>query len=71
MTNHRKPARHTYLLRCWSEERQYAPGKTWRFVLEDPHTGERIGFASLQAFVAFVTSMSPADQWILPKNVTD
>ena len=44
------------------EEQQFAPGSTWRFVLEDPHSGERIGFANVQAYVAFVTSLSPADQ---------
>lgn len=61
----------TYLLRCWIEAGQHAPDSTWRFVLEDPHSGERVGFASLQAFVAFITSISPADQWILPKNTNE
>jgi hypothetical protein len=41
-----------YLLRCWqsSEEEMLV----WRVSLEDPHTGERIGFATLEAAVAFL-----------------
>ena len=41
-----------YLLRCWqsSEEERLV----WRVSLEDPHTGERIGFATLEAAVAFL-----------------
>jgi len=41
-----------YLLRCWhsSEEERLV----WRASLEDPHTGERIGFATLDAAVAFL-----------------
>jgi len=68
MANHCKPTYHTYLLRCWTEEQQHAPDRSWRFVLEDPRSGKRVGFATLQAFVAFITSVSPADQWILPEK---
>ena len=45
----RAPRYHSYLLRCWSE----GPG-TWRFSVEDPHTGERRGFIELAALVAFL-----------------
>lgn len=43
---------HAYLLRLWSavEEGQL----TWRASLENPRTGERIGFASLQRLFAFL-----------------
>ena len=41
-----------YLLRLWR-----APGggpPMWRASLEDPHTGERLGFGSLDGLVAFL-----------------
>lgn len=41
-----------YLLRLWQ-----APGGgalVWRASLEDPHTGERLGFGSLSQLVAFL-----------------
>ncbi len=42
----------SYLLRLWCpEESQLA---CWRASLEDPHTGERIGFANLEELFAFL-----------------
>jgi hypothetical protein len=41
---------HSYLLRLWRVSG--AQEATWRASLEDPQTGERIGFASLDAMVA-------------------
>lgn len=45
----------SYLLRCWQEagSTQWA-GAAWRFSLEDPRTGERHGFASFAALIAFL-----------------
>ncbi len=45
----------SYLLRCWQERslRQSAAA-VWRFSLEDPHTGQRRGFATFEALVAFL-----------------
>ena len=45
----------SYLLRCW-EERSDDPlsPHPWRFSLEDPHTGQRRGFATFEALVAFL-----------------
>jgi hypothetical protein len=41
-----------YLLRIWQVK---DPGQlVWRASLEDPHTGERQGFASLEALIAFL-----------------
>ncbi len=40
----------SYLLRLW-RERETAP---WRATVEDPHTGERWGFANLRQFIAFL-----------------
>jgi hypothetical protein len=54
MTVFDKPPRYrTYLLTCWGEQSQ-DPSEpvVWRFRLEDPHSGRRRGFASLEALVA-------------------
>ena len=49
------PHYHAYLLRWW--QAAGADGLAdlaWRFSLEDPCTGERRGFASLDGLVAFL-----------------
>ena len=43
-----------YMLRLWQVDDEEGP--TWRASLESPHTGERRGFASLEALVAFLTN---------------
>jgi hypothetical protein len=51
----RPPGYRSYLLRCWEERGRARDGSgTWRFSLEDPHTGHRRGFASLDDLVAAV-----------------
>ncbi len=50
----RPPGYCAYLLRCWREPGTRPGPAAQRFSLEDPHTGERQGFASLQALVAFL-----------------
>jgi len=42
----------SYLLRLWRAPNRH--NMAWRASLEDPHTGERRGFASLDALVAFL-----------------
>jgi hypothetical protein len=56
MINRDPPPRYcAYLLRCWQEQSLVHVGRTaWRFSLEDPHTGERRGFATWEAVVAFL-----------------
>jgi hypothetical protein len=48
------PPYHTFLLRCWQERSTEGIEaiKVWRFSLEDPRTGERQGFATLEALLA-------------------
>ena len=47
---------YTYVLRFWPE--QPGGGETvWRFTLLDPQTGKRLGFASLEAFVAHLSQL--------------
>jgi len=50
----RPPRYRAYLLRFWQERRPPAAGSAWRFSLEDPHTGERQGFAGLEALLAYL-----------------
>ncbi len=50
---------HAYLLRCWQERSAQVPSSTTRrFSLEDPHTGIRLGFASLERLVAFLDNQT-------------
>ena len=49
------PRYRAYLLRFWEERSQHAgDGGVWRFSLEDLHTQERRGFATLEEMVAFL-----------------
>lgn len=52
-----------YLLRLWQVEHDGQP--VWRASLEDPHTGQRYGFASLELLFMFlceqVGSTTPDD----------
>ena len=52
MSPYPSPRYQVYLLRCWEERSVYPnqPG-VWRFSLEDTRTGQRHGFASLEAMV--------------------
>ncbi len=45
---------HSYLLRLWRAD---TVDRLWRASLEDPHTGERIGFASLEQLFAFLMGL--------------
>jgi len=49
--NSSKPIRyHSFLLRLWAEGESHI----WRFSLEDPHTGERRGFANWEKLREFL-----------------
>jgi len=47
---------HAYLLRLWHTEQ--AGRSVWRMALEDAHTGERRGFATLDQLVAFLQALT-------------
>ncbi len=49
------PRVRAYMLRYW-EVRSSDPNcpRTWRFSLEDPHSGDRVGFPDLQALIEFL-----------------
>jgi hypothetical protein len=42
----------SYLLRLWRV--QVGGEQTWRASLEDPHTGERLGFAGFEELFSFL-----------------
>lgn len=55
--NDRKQANyHAYLLRIWRETADLP----WRATLEDPHTREKRGFASLPRLFAYLQSQTNA-----------
>ena len=47
----RLPRYHSYLLRCWEEDGVMT---RWRFMLENPHNGEKQGFESCEEFMTFL-----------------
>ncbi|HSJ56434.1 MAG TPA: hypothetical protein VLC95_04585 [Anaerolineae bacterium] len=57
----KRPSRyHSYLLRFWQDcVTPAAP--IWRFSLEDPLTGRRQGFASLESFLIYLQAEMDVD----------
>ena len=47
-----------YLLRLWRPEPH---AECWRAVLQDPRTGKRIGFATLEQLFAFLMEQAERD----------
>ena len=47
----RSPTYRSYLLRFWHEPAATHEHSAWRFMLEDPHTGERQGFADIDILI--------------------
>lgn len=44
-----------YMLRCWAEpSAQPDHPMIWRFSIQDPHTGERRGFATFESLMEFL-----------------
>ncbi len=61
MTDSVRPLHYrSYLLRFWEEHSADSslgvlpPAERWRFSLEDPHSGARLGFANIDQLVAFL-----------------
>ncbi|MBI4671706.1 MAG: hypothetical protein HY741_08580 [Chloroflexi bacterium] len=65
----RSPRYRSYLLRFWQEpsEKPQRAG-SWRFMLEDPHTGERHGFATFDNLIGHLHNlMNSTDVLIDPQ----
>jgi hypothetical protein len=46
------PRSYTYVLTLWEEREQVADSPAvWRFRLEDPRTGKRLGFSTLEGLL--------------------
>jgi hypothetical protein len=64
----KQPSHQTYLLRLWPACPSGAGRVVWRASLENPHTGQRLGFASLEALFVYLmeqteaTSILPAEE---------
>jgi hypothetical protein len=54
-----QPGYLAYMLRMWRVEAEDGPA--WRASLESPHTGERVGFGSLEALFAFLVEKTGGD----------
>ncbi|NIA10270.1 MAG: hypothetical protein GWP10_11230 [Nitrospiraceae bacterium] len=63
------PLRFVQLLTMWCE-RPARPGQPvlWRFSVEDIHTGERRGFADLEALTAFLQAQMADTDPVPPDN---
>lgn len=58
----------SYLLRLWRAE-NYGRS-TWRVMLEDLHTGERHGFANLEALFSFLKARLVESQIRAEENLS-
>jgi hypothetical protein len=50
----RPPHYHSYLLRFWEERGDADTERIWRFMLQDPQTQERFGFADWDALTSWI-----------------
>lgn len=50
----RPPQYHSYLLRFWEERGETETEPVWRFMIQDPQTHERFGFANLDTLVIWI-----------------
>ena len=54
MSMQKNGAYHAYLIRFWRDDQQ----KPWRVTLEDPHTGLKYGFATLEKMFRFLSKQA-------------
>jgi hypothetical protein len=54
MAHQNLPPRHTYLLRVWGERGGDGAALVYRFSLQEAQSGERQGFATFDALVAYL-----------------
>jgi len=63
----------SYVLRFWEERASGCaqPIGQWRFSLEDPHSGARLGFADVDQLIAFLKNQIQMDVTDLNHNKVD
>ena len=49
---------HAYLLKIWLEHDREITTNSWRFSLEDAHTGMRRGFTDLEALLIYLEDLT-------------
>lgn len=71
--NNRPSLSHSFLLRCWQERNpQTGRPNVWRFSLEDVRTRRRVGFATLEAMLAYVNDrLEPVDRCHSEREVSE
>ena len=60
-----------YLLRLWLADKEATSTAEWRVSLEDPHTGKRLGFASLEHLFAFLLTFTEGEAEKVQKPLPD
>ena len=55
--NNEPPHYYAFLLRLWPENTGTEGLSSWRATLEDPRSGERLGFASLEQLFAHLMAL--------------
>ena len=61
---------HVFVLRAWEERGSPIGPARWRFSLEAPSTGQRRGFATLEALIAFLTNQLVHRVWSRGSRLT-
>lgn len=56
-----------YLLRLWQSNADSRGPTIWSASLEDPHTGERIGFATLDHLFAYILQQTEISSHNTPR----
>lgn len=59
-SNVQNPIHRIYLLTIWQEEDHQEVDENWRFLVEDPRSGRRRGFAGVAALVEDLLAMVAA-----------
>ena len=65
----RQSSYQAFLLRLWQEHR--TGQAVWRASLENPHTGERLGFAGLPELFAYLQAQAESPAPTVPAPETD
>lgn len=65
------PDYRAYLLRLWLASAEHNGSGAWRASLENSHTGERLGFASLEQLFAYLIEQVERTRHPLSKLASD
>ena len=60
-----------YLLRLWQGSTDGGGATGWSASVEDPHTGERIGFATLDHLFAYLLQQTEGSSHTPPRHLAE